>query len=167
MSSKAEQRRERQKERRKKTIRDACIVGAIGLIFLILGIIGFILNRSDFDEYSHSDDVRTVAAEITDASIHSRKDEYGTKKNYWKAEVKYEVDGEEYTGKTEFNSEVKKGDTRNIEVFRAKNGSYKIPEITSDTANKIYSLLYIGAAVFGLILIIIGVVVALPDNGKK
>jgi hypothetical protein len=158
---------ERQKEKRKKDIRDACIVGVFALFFLILGIIGFVSSRSKYDEYSKSDDVRKVEATITYAEIHSRKDDYGTKKDYWKADIEFTVDGEEFKDKCEFSSEVKKGDTRKVEVYRAKDGTYKVPEITSDTGMKLESILYIGAAVFGLILGIICVVVALPDKSKK
>jgi len=158
---------ERKKEQRKKTIRDACFVGAIALVFLVLGIVGFISNRRSFNEYGDSSDKRYVDAEITYAEIHSRKGDYGYKENYWKADVKYEVDGTEYTGKTEFSKEVKQGDTRSIEVYRARNGKYKIPEVTSDTAYKLWSILYIAAAALGLILLIISVIVALPDNDQK
>ena len=124
-------------------------------------------SRSKYDEYSKSDDVRKVEATITYAEIHSRKDDYGTKKDYWKADIEFTVDGEKFKDKCEFSSEVKKGDTRKVEVYRAKDGTYKVPEITSDTGMKLESILYIGAAVFGLILGIISVVVALPDKSKK
>lgn len=158
---------ERQKEKRKQTIRDACIVGVIALIFLVLGIIGLVNHKSSYNDYKDSDDVRKVDAVITYVEVKSRKGDYDKKVYYWKADVEYEVNGEEFSGTTEFSTEVKKGDTRSIEVFRSKDGSYKIPEITNDTAYKIWSILYIGSIVLGVILGIICVVVALPDGKKK
>lgn len=92
--------------------------------------------------------------------------ESGTKYYYYKAKVTYTVDGTEYNGVDEFDTQVKVGETVRVEVYKAKNGTYKIPEITNKTASQLYNILYIAVAVFGFVLIVISIVVLIPKKEK-
>ena len=81
------------------------IAPAAALIFLVLGIIGLVNHRSRYNDYKDSDDVRKVDAVITYVEVKSRKGDYDKKVYYWKADVDYEVNGEEYSGTTEFSTD--------------------------------------------------------------
>ena len=167
MSTMAERKKEREREKRRKQLQGAIITSLFGLFFLILGIWGFLGNRSKYLGYKNSKDIRVVSATVDYAEIKSRKDENGGKENYWVAKLKYSVDGKEYTGKHEYLSEVKKGDVLNVEVYRDKKGDFLIPEYTTESLYKLYNVLYLAAAGFGLLLLIIVVVVCLPDKKEK
>ena len=157
---------ERKKEARRKLVRGAIIVIVFALSMLVLGVVGFISNRDKYAEYEASEDVRKVDAVVTSVETKSRKDEYGTKYYYYKAKVTYTVDGTEYNGVDEFDKQVKVGETVRVEVYKAKNGTFKIPEITNKTANQLYNILYIAVAVFGFVLVVISIVVLIPKKEK-
>lgn len=170
MSKRSERKKraeERKKEARKKLIQGAVITMVFATAMLVLGIVGYISNRNRFEDYSSSSDVRMVDAQVTDVETKSRKDEYGTKYYYYKAKVTYAIDGTEYKGVNEFDDEVKKGDAVRVKVYKAKDGTYKIPEVTNETANKIYNILYICAAAFGAVLLLISIIVLIPSKKDK
>ena len=173
MSKRSERKKrveERKKEARKKLIQGAVITMVFAAAMLVLGIIGFISNRKRFEDYSSSPDVRMIDAQVTDVETKSRKDEYGKKNYYYKAKVTYVVDGTEYKGVDEFDDAIKKGDAVRVKVYQAKDGTYKIPAVTNETASKLYNILYICVAAFGAVLLLIGLFVlisSLKDKGKS
>ncbi|MBO4478636.1 MAG: DUF3592 domain-containing protein [Lachnospiraceae bacterium] len=173
MSKRSERKKraeERKKEARKKMIQGAVITMVFAAVMLVLGIVGYVSNRDRYEDYSTSSDVRMVDAQVTDVETKSRKDEYGTKRYYYKAQVTYEIDGTEYKGVNEFDDEVKKGDAVRVKVYLAKDGTYKIPAVTNETASKLNNILYICVAAFGAVLLLIGLFVlisSLKDKGKS
>ncbi|MBR5349007.1 MAG: DUF3592 domain-containing protein [Lachnospiraceae bacterium] len=170
MSKRSERKKraeERKKEARKKLIQGAVITMVFATAMLVLGIIGFVSNRNRYEDYSSSSDVRMVDAQVTDVETKSRKDEYGKTYYFYKAKVTYTIDGTEYKGVNEFDDAVKKGDAVRVKVYKSKDGTYKIPEVTNETANKLYNILYLCVAGFGAVLLVIGIIVLIPKQEKK
>ena len=170
MSKKAERKKraeERKKEQRKKLVAGGTITIIFAAIMLVLGVVGFIGNRSTFNDYKSTTDERTVDGLVTSVEVKSRKDDYGTKYFYYKAKVFYTVDGTDYEDFNEYDSEVKVGDQVTVKVYKSKDGTFKVPEITNEDAYKLYNLLYIGVAVFGLLLIAASIFVLMPEREKK
>lgn len=167
MSTKSERRRAREKEKRKKTIRESIIAAALGIIIIILGIIGIRIISKKYNGYKNSDDKRVVEASIESVEVHSRKNEYDRTEYYYDTKVSFEVDGKTYSGSYEFANEVSKGDTRKVEVYLTEDGDYKTAEVTSEFGYKIYMALLIFVICIGAFFVIAGIFVALPDNDKK
>ena len=164
MGSRSERKQQKKAEARKESLRNAAVTGAVALVLLALGVFGFVNNYSRYHAYTDSGDHRTVDAEVTRVDVHSRKNETGRKEFYWDAEVSFEVEGTVYTGKEEFSSEVRPGDVRKVDVYRAKDGAYKIPEVTSETGYTLWNILCIGVAVVGLFLAAAAVFIALTEK---
>ena len=141
MSSKA-QRRERAKEKRKNTIKNAILVGCFGLFFLIMGILGIVISKSKYSDYKNSDDIRTVEAKVVSSDYHTVKRKNESRREYWKVKLRYDVDGKEYSAVKDFDYELKKGDTVKLEVYHSKDGSYKPPVVTTDGEYKIDNILF-------------------------
>ncbi|MCR5213616.1 MAG: hypothetical protein K6E10_04310 [Eubacterium sp.] len=172
MSKRSERKKraeERRKEKRKQLIISGIITGIFAIIMLVLGIIGFVNNRNTYMDYTKSEDVRTVDASVMDVEVHSRKDEYGKKYFYYRSKVSYSVDNQNYEGEVELDEQPKTGDIVSVKVYKTKKGEYCIPEVTNDTTYMLYNVLYLGVAIFGIILLVIVVIVLLPDrkNSKK
>ena len=157
---------ERKREKRRKTVRDALIVFAAALFFIVLGIIGIVRTNNALKEYQESDDVRTVTAGVTYAAIRSVTED-GIKTNVWDADLVYEVDGKTYTAKLTFGSEVKAGDVRNIEVYRASEGVYLPAEIKTEEDSSFVKFLYHVSLVVGILLACAATVVILPERDQK
>ena len=166
MSSKAERRRERAREKRRNTIKNAILVGAFGLFFLVLGILGIVISRSKYNDYKNSDDIRTVEATVLSSDIHSKKMKGERPEDYWKAKLSYNIEGKEYNAVKDYYSEVKKGDTVKLEVYHTKDGDYKPATVTTDDEYKLWNIIYIASAGLGLFFIIVSIVVALPEKKK-
>ena len=165
MSSKA-QRRERAKEKRKNTIKNAILVGCFGLFFLVMGILGIVISKSKYSDYKNSDDIRTVEAKVVSSDYHTVKRKNESRREYWKVKLSYDVDGKEYSAVKDFDYELKKGDTVKLEVYHSKDGSYKPPVVTTDGEYKIDNILFIASLGLGVFLIIVSIVAAFPDKKK-
>ena len=167
--SKREERRKRQEQKRKETIRLAIIAGVVAVLLIIGGIIGYLWIHSKYSDYADSKDVRKVEAEVLQVEVHSRKNEYDTQVFYWKADVIYSVNGDYYEDVKEFDSEVKKGDKKTIEVYQDKNGDYRVPSVVSGHWTTIVGWIFLAVSGFGVLVGIAAVVIALPekDNKKK
>jgi Protein of unknown function (DUF3592). len=167
MSSKAERRREKAREKRKNTIKNAILVGCFGLFFLVMGILGIVISKSKYNDYKNSDDIRTVEAKVLNSDIHSEKRKNERRREYWKVKLSYEIDGKEYNAIKDYDYELKKGDTVKLEVYHSKDGSYKAAVTTSDAEFRIDNILFIASLGLGLFLIIVSIVAALPDKKKQ
>ena len=168
-SEKKKRAEERRKEERKKTLIGGAITMTFAAIMLALGLIGFFMNRAKFNDYTNSTDVRKVEGMVTGVEVKSRDDEYGRKYYYYVTKVFYTVDNVDYEDKTELDIQHKIGDSVEVTVYKTSVGEYRIPEVTNETAYKMYNMLYIGVAIFGFVLIVISIIVFLPDkeNGGK
>ena len=170
MSKKSEKKKraeERKKEARKKTLISGAVTITFAVIMLALGVIGIITNRSKYYDYVNSTDVRDVEGVVKSVEVKSRKDDYGKKYFYYVTKVSYSVDNVEYEDKKEFDTQYKPGETVNVTVYKSNNGKFKIPEILNETAYTLYNVLYLGVAIFGIVLIIISIFVLLPDKKDK
>ena len=166
MSSKA-QRRERAKEKRKNTIKNAILVACFGLFFLVMGILGIVISKSKYNDYKNSDDIRTVEAKVISSEYHTVKRKNERRREYWKVKLSYEIDGKEYSAAKDYDYELKKGDTVKLEVYHSKDGSYKAAVTTSDAEYQIDNILFIASLGLGILLIIVSIVAALPDKKKQ
>ena len=165
MSSKA-QRRERAKEKRKNTIKNAILVGCFGLFFLVMGILGIVISKLKYSDYKNSDDIRTVEAKVISSEYHTVKRKNERRREYWKVKLSYEIDGKEYSAAKDYDYELKKGDTVKLEVYHSNDGSYKAAVTTSDAEYQIDNILFIASLGLGILLIIVSIVAALPDKKK-
>ena len=156
--SKKSERREQHKVKVRKQLYNCIFVGIVGLIFLILGIIGVIGNYLEYDDYKNSEEITTVQAEVTYSEVKERKDPNGTVEMYWDAELTYSVDGQKYKGEKEFSTATKTGDIRETEVYRSKNGGYKLPKIKSFEQLIIADIMMIVSIGLGAVLFLIGLI---------
>lgn len=159
--SKKSERRELHKGRVRKQLYSCIFVGIVGLVFLILGITGVIGNLLEYNDYKNSEEITTVQAEVTYAEIKERKDTNGTIETYWDAELTYSVAGQKYKGEKEFFKDTKTGDIREIEVYRSKNGGYKLPKIKSFAQLIIEDILMIVSIGLGAVLFLIGLIMTI------
>ncbi len=133
----------------------------VGIGLIAAGIIGIISSRTESKEYKNSTDIRKVDAVIDMFSTHDDKDDNGlVTMTTYKFDVSYIIDGINYKGKYEervyardlskkYNyDKLRRGDTISVEVYKAKNGSYKI----SPEGNPVYFLLYCAAIPVGIVL---------------
>lgn len=170
MSKRSERKKraeERRKEKRKQTLIGAAITITFAVIMLALGLIGFTMNRSKYNDYTNSTDVRNVEGIVTGVEVKSREDDYGKKYFYYVTKVFYTVDNVDYEDKTELDIQHKIGDTVEVKVYKNSVGEYRIPQVTNETAYKMYNILYIGVAIFGLVLILMSLFVLIPDKKDK
>ena len=164
--SKKSERREQHKVKVRKQLYSCIFVGIVGLVFLILGITGVIGNYLEYDDYKNSEEITTVQAEVTYAEIKDRKDSDGTIETYWDAELTYSVDGQKYKGEKEFSTATKTGDIRETEVYRSKNGGYKLPKIKSFEQLIIADIMMIVSIGLGAVLFLMGLIMAI-GTGKE
>lgn len=133
----------------------------VGIGLIAAGIIGIISSRTESKEYKNSTDIRKVDAVIDMFSTHDDKDDNGlVTMTTYKFDISYIIDGINYKGKYEervyardlskkYNyDKLRRGDTISVEVYKAKNGSYKI----SPEGNPVYFLLYCAAIPVGIVL---------------
>ena len=118
-----------------------------GLGMLVAGIVGVVTSLAAADDYNNSDNIRTVDAVIEtierSEEKHEGKEDWNNKrKNYietiHKMNLSFVVDGKTHEGKydcrtfsydperDEFYQQLKSGDTVSVEVYRSRNGEYKI-----------------------------------------
>ncbi len=119
------------------------------IVAVICGLYGAFASLTGGMGYINSPDIRTVEADVVSVSIRYEKDDNGYDKGEWTAKLRYTVDGKEYTGKVTFSTAVYRGETVDIEVYKAPNGKYKISKISTLGVIISVSVLIIG--IMGLI----------------
>lgn len=124
--SRKNEKRKRNLEREKANARTAIVPIAAAVVFLLLGVLGFVQNSRYLKEYETSGDIRKVEAAVTDTK---RRDD-STGERSWYTHLQYEVDGKSYRDTaTLYTHAVNVGETVTVEVYQRPNGAYAIPEI--------------------------------------
>ena len=181
-------------KKRKKIGKYDVIILLIGIGLMVAGIAGIVTSLAAADDYDNSTDIRTVDAVIE--TIERSEEVIGEKskgnnklmvdnintflETLHKMKVSYVVDGETYGGRydvttysdsqerDQFYHQLKVGDTISVEVYRSRNGEYKIV----DEEGPVNFLLYCAAIPVGLVItaaMIYDMVCPKeePTNGKK
>ena len=166
----------------------------VGLILMGAGIAGIVTSLAATDDHDNSTDIRTVDAVIE--RIERSKKVIGEKskgnnklmvdnintflETYHKMKVSFVVDGKTYGGRyacytysdnperDQFYNQLEKGDTIPVEVYRSRNGKYKIV----DEEGPVNFLLYCAAIPVGLVITAAMICDMVrpkeePTNGKK
>ena len=180
-------------KKRKKIGKYDILALLFGLGMLVAGIAGIVTSLAAADDYNNSTDIRTVDAVIE--TIERSEEVIGEKskgnnklmvdnidtflETLHKMKVSYVVDGEVYQGRynvttysdsqerDQFYHQLKVGDAIPVEVYRSRNGEYKI----ADEEGPVNFLLYCAAIPVGLVItaaMIYGMVrpEVEPTNGK-
>ena len=152
MNEKLENMADKPKKKRKKIGKYDIIILLIGIGLMVAGIAGIVTSLDAADDYDNSTDIRTVDAVIE--TIERSEEVIGEKskgnnklmvdnintflETLHKMKVSYVVDGETYGGRydvttysdsqerDQFYHQLKVGDTISVEVYRSRNGEYKI-----------------------------------------
>ena len=194
MNEKLENMADKPKKKRKKIGKYDIIILLIGIGLMVAGIAGIVTSLAAADDYDNSTDIRTVDAVIE--TIERSEEVIGEKskgnnklmvdnintflETLHKMKVSYVVDGETYGGRydvttysdsqerDQFYHQLKVGDTISVEVYRSRNGEYKIV----DEEGPVNFLLYCAAIPVGLVItaaMIYDMVCPKeePTNGKK
>lgn len=194
MNEKPENMADKPKKKRKKIGKYDIIILLIGIGLMVAGIAGIVTSLAAADDYDNSTDIRTVDAVIE--AIERSEEVIGEKskgnnklmvdnintflETLHKMKVSYVVDGETYGGRydvttysdsqerDQFYHQLKVGDTISVEVYRSRNGEYKIV----DEEGPVNFLLYCAAIPVGLVItaaMIYDMVCPKeePTNGKK
>lgn len=160
-------------KKRKKIGKYDIIILLIGIGLMVAGIAGIVTSLAAADDYDNSTDIRTVDAVIE--TIERSEEVVGEKskgnnklmvdnintflETLHKMKVSFVVDGETYGGRydvttysdskerDQFYHQLKAGDTIPVEVYRSRNGEYKIV----DEEGPVNFLLYCAAIPAGLI----------------
>ena len=160
-------------KKRKKIGKYDVIILLIGIGLMAAGIAGIVTSLTAADDYDNSTDIRTVDAVIE--TIERSEEVVGEKskgnnklmvdnintflETLHKMKVSFVVDGETYGGRydvttysdskerDQFYHQLKAGDTIPVEVYRSRNGEYKIV----DEEGPVNFLLYCAAIPAGLI----------------
>lgn len=160
-------------KKRKKIGKYDIIIFLIGIGLMVAGIAGIVTSLAAADDYDNSTDIRTVDAVIE--TIERSEEVVGEKskgnnklmvdnintflETLHKMKVSFVVDGETYGGRydvttysdskerDQFYHQLKAGDTIPVEVYRSRNGEYKIV----DEEGPVNFLLYCAAIPAGLI----------------
>ena len=194
MNEKPENMADKPKKKRKKIGKYDIIILLIGIGLMVAGIAGIVTSLAAADDYDNSTDIRTVDAVIE--TIERSEEVIGEKskgnnklmvdnintflETLHKMKVSYVVDGKTYQGRynvttysdsqerDQFYHQLKVGDTISVEVYRSRNGEYKIV----DEEGPVNFLLYCAAIPVGLVItaaMIYDMVCPKeePTNGKK
>ena len=194
MNEKAVNVADKPEKKRKKIGKYDVIILLIGIGLMAAGIAGIVTSLAAADDYDNSTDIRTVDAVIE--TIERSEEVIGEKskgnnklmvdnidtflETLHKMKVSYVVDGEAYQGRynvttysdsqerDQFYHQLKAGDTISVEVYRSRNGEYKI----ADPESPVDFLLYCAAIPVGLVItaaMIYGMVRPEVEttNGKK
>ena len=181
-------------KKRKKIGKYDVIILLIGIGLMAAGIAGIVTSLAAADDYDNSTDIRTVDAVIE--TIERSEEVVGEKskgnnklmvdnintflETLHKMKVSFVVDGETYGGRydvttysdskerDQFYHQLKTGDTIPVEVYRSRNGEYKIV----DEEGPVNFLLYCAAIPAGLIVTAAMIYDMVrpkeePTNGKK
>lgn len=194
MNEKLENMADKPKKKRKKIGKYDIIILLIGIGLMVAGIAGIVTSLDAADDYDNSTDIRTVDAVIE--TIERSEEVIGEKskgnnklmvdnintflETFHKMKVSYVVDGETYGGRydvttysdsqerDQFYHQLKVGDTISVEVYRSRNGEYKI----ADEEGPVNFLLYCAAIPVGLVITAAMIYDMIcpkeePTNGKK
>lgn len=194
MNEKPENMADKPKKKRKKIGKYDIIILLIGIGLMVAGIAGIVTSLAAADDYDNSTDIRTVDAVIE--TIERSEEVIGEKskgnnklmvdnintflETLHKMKVSYVVDGETYGGRydvttysdsqerDQFYHQLKVGDTISVEVYRSRNGEYKIV----DEEGPVNFLLYCAAIPVGLVITVAMIYDMVcpkeePTNGKK
>ena len=173
MNEKPEKMADKPEKKRKKIGKYDVIILLIGIGLMAAGIAGIVTSLAAADDYDNSTDIRTVDAVIE--TIERSEEVVGEKskgnnklmvdnintflETLHKMKVSFVVDGETYGGRydvttysdskerDQFYHQLKAGDTIPVEVYRSRNGEYKIV----DEEGPVNFLLYCAAIPAGLI----------------
>lgn len=171
MPSKKELRRQRKELKEKEEKRNTIIVLCVGLFFIILAIIGLIYSTNKYKEYTNSSRIFKAEGTITYVERKTRIINKGTtqeeKINYWDATLNTKIDGQEYTFKKRFDYEVKKDDIRTFEVYQNSNGTYDIPESTTESSLFINQIIYYISLAVGVFLAGISIFLLYSHKNEK
>lgn len=144
----------------------------LGVGLFVAGILGVVLSLSSAEDYSNATDIRKVDAVIESVSTHEKKlDDEDKVRNYririeYRTKVSYVVDGKTYKGKYELYDDARAfdidktydrwqvGDTIQIEVYKSKNGNYKI----KPDNNPVVFLIYCAVIPIGFVVTILVVI---------
>ena len=152
MNEKAVNVADKPEKKRKKIGKYDVIILLIGIGLMVAGIAGIVTSLAAADDYDNSTDIRTVDAVIE--TIERSEEVIGEKskgnnklmvdnintflETLHKMKVSYVVDGKTYQGRynvttysdsrerDQFYRQLKAGDTIPVEVYRSRNGEYKI-----------------------------------------
>ena len=161
-------------KKRKKIGKYDVIILLIGIGLMVAGIVGIVTSLAAADDYDNSTDIRTVDAVIE--TIERSEEVIGEKakgnnklmvdnintflETLHKMKVSFVVGGETYGGRydvttysdsqerDQFYHQLKVGDTIPVEVYRSRNGEYKIV----DEKGPVNFLLYCAAIPVGLVI---------------
>ena len=194
MNEKAVNVADKPKKKRNKIGKSDIIIRLIGIGLMVAGIAGIVTSLAAADDYDNSTDIRTVDAVIE--TIERSEEVIGEKskgnnklmvdnintflETLHKMKVSYVVDGETYGGRydvttysdsqerDQFYHQLKVGDTISVEVYRSRNGEYKIV----DEEGPVNFLLYCAAIPVGLVITAAMIYDMVrpkeePTNGKK
>ena len=194
MNEKAVNVADKPEKKRKKIGKYDVIILLIGIGLMVAGIAGIVTSLAAADDYDNSTDIRTVDAVIE--TIERSEKVIGEKakgknklmvdnintflETLHKMKVSYVVDGETYGGRydvttysdsqerDQFYHQLKVGDTIPVEVYRSRNGEYKI----ADEEGPVNFLLYCAAIPVGLVITAAMIYDMVrpkeePTNGKK
>ena len=194
MNEKAVNVADKPEKKRKKIGKYDVIILLIGIGLMVAGIVGIVTSLAAADDYDNSTDIRTVDAMIE--TIERSEKVIGEKakgnnklmvdnintflETLHKMKVSFVVGGETYGGRydvttysdsqerDQFYQQLKAGDTVPVEVYRSRNGEYKIV----DEEGPVNFLLYCAAIPVGLVItaaMIYDMVCPKeePTNGKK
>ena len=167
MNEKAVNVADKPEKKRKKIGKYDVIILLIGIGLMVAGIAGIVTSLAADDDYDNSTDIRTVDAVIE--TIERSEEVIGEKskgnnklmvdnintflETLHKMKVSFVVDGETYQGRynvttysdsqerDQFYRQLKAGDTIPVEVYRSRNGEYKI----ADEEGPVNFLLYCAA----------------------
>ncbi len=182
------------KNKRKKIGKYDVIILLIGIGLMVAGIAGIVTSLAADDDYDNSTDIRTVDAVIEtierSEKVIGEKSKGNNKlmvdnintflETLHKMKVSFVADGETYRGRydvttysdskerDQFYHQLKAGDTIPVEVYKSRNGEYKIV----DEEGPVNFLLYCAAIPVGLVItaaMIYDIVRPKeePTNGKK
>lgn len=182
------------KPARKKIDKYAILGLFIGLGLMAVGIAGIVTSINAAEDYSNSDDIRTVDAVIE--KIERSEEVIGEKsksnnklvvdnintflETLHKMKVSFVVDGKTYRSSYDYRTysddretdqfyhQLEVGDTVPVEVYRSRNGEYKIV----DAEGPVNFLLYCAAIPIGLVVTAAMIYDMIrpekePTNGKK
>lgn len=168
MNEKPEKMADKPKQKRKKIGKYDVFILLIGIAVMVVGIAGIVININTVEDYSNSTDIRTVDAVIetierSRVKHEDEEDRFNKHTNYiettHKMKVFYVVDGKTYRDRydvttysdnrerDQFYHQLKTGDTIPVEVYKSRNGEYKI----ADPASPVDFLYYCIAIPVGLI----------------
>ena len=179
MNEKAVNVADKPEKKRKKIGKYDVIILLIGIGLMVAGIAGIVTSLAAADDYDNSTDIRTVDAVIEkierSEKVIGEKSKGSNKlmvdnidtflETLHKMKVSYVVDGETYQGRynvttysdsqerDQFYHQLKAGDTISVEVYRSRNGEYKI----ADPESPVDFLYYCIAIPIGLIVTAISI----------